>query len=86
MMLMFFIHFLSLSVWKSDAQPSLFGASQVPRLYFFSCSTQLSKKFILRINVKIPTIVGILTLINTTSERLKARNFFFLLVLYFMSS
>ena len=43
------------------------------------CSTQLSTKFILPINVKMPTIVGILTFIstiNTTSERLKARNFF----------
>ena len=45
----------------------------------FPCSTQLSKKFILLINVKMPTIVGILTfisMINTTSERLKARNLF----------
>ena len=44
----------------------------------FSNSTQLSSKFILLINVKMPTIVGILTFIsklNTTSERLKARNF-----------
>ena len=45
----------------------------------FSCSTQLSTKFILLINVKMPTIVGILTfisMINTTSERLRARNVF----------
>ena len=45
----------------------------------FSYSTQLSMKFILLINVKMPTIVGILTfnsIINTTSERLKARHFF----------
>ena len=45
----------------------------------FSCSTQLSMLFIMLINVKMPTIVGILTfisMINTTSERLKARNFF----------
>ena len=45
----------------------------------FSCSTQLSTKFILLINVKMPTIVSILTfisMINTTSERLKARNLF----------
>ena len=45
----------------------------------FSCSTQLRMKFILLINVKMPTIVGILTfisMINTTSERLKARNLF----------
>ena len=41
----------------------------------FSCSTQLSTKFILLINVKMLTIVGILTVINginTTS----AKNFF----------
>ena len=45
----------------------------------FSYSTQLSMTFILLTNVKMPTIVGILTfisMINTTSERLKARNFF----------
>ena len=45
----------------------------------FSYSTQLSTKFILLINVKMPTIVGILTfisMINTAAWRLKARNFF----------
>ena len=45
----------------------------------FPCSTQLSTKFILLINVKMPTIVGILTFIsriNATSERLKARKVF----------
>ena len=45
----------------------------------FSCSTNLSTKFILLINVKMQTNIGILTfisMINTTSERLKARNFF----------
>ena len=48
-------------------------------LKLLSYSTQLSMKFILLINVKMPTIVGILafiSMINTTSERLKARNFF----------
>ena len=42
----------------------------------FSYSTQLS---ILLINVKMPSIVGILTfisMINTTSERPKAQDFF----------
>ena len=55
----------------------------------FSCSNQLSMKFILLINVKMPTIVGILTIIsmiNTTSSRLKARNFFICQYLIFMSS
>ena len=50
----------------------------------FPCSTQLSTKFILLIHVKMPTIDGILTcmsMINTTSERLKARKFF--ICLYF---
>ena len=45
----------------------------------FTCSTQMSMKLILLINVKMPTIVGILTfisMINTTSERLEARHFF----------
>ena len=40
----------------------------------YPCSTKLSTKFILLKNVKMPTIVGILTfisMINTTSERLK---------------
>ena len=46
---------------------------------FFPCSTQLSRKFILLINVEMPTNVDILTFISmnyTTSERLKARKFF----------
>ena len=41
----------------------------------FPCSTQLSTKFILLINVKMPTLTFI-SMINTTSERLKAINFF----------
>ena len=55
----------------------LLSCPEVTKL--FPCSTQLSTKFILLINVKMPTIVGILTvmsMINTTSERLEARNFF----------
>ena len=56
-----------------------------PRGYktFFSYSTQLSTKFILFINIEMPTIVGI-SMISTTSERLKARPETLLLV--FMSS
>ena len=49
-----------------------------------SYSTQLSTKFILLINDKMPPTIGILTfisMINTTSEILKARNFF--ICLYF---
>ena len=45
----------------------------------FSSSTQLSTILFLLINVKMPTIVDILTfisMINTTSKKLKARNFF----------
>ena len=43
----------------------------------FSCSTQLSMKYILLINVKMPTFVGILTFIsriNTTYVSFRARN------------
>ena len=50
----------------------------------FSFSTRLSTTFILLINVKMPTIIGILTfisMINTTPERLKERDFF--ICLYF---
>ena len=45
----------------------------------FSCSTQLSMKFIMLIHAKMPTIVGILTfisMIDTMSERCKARKIF----------
>ena len=44
----------------------------------FPCSTQLSTKMILLINVKMPTVVGILTFISmiNTSDRLKAINVF----------
>ena len=46
---------------------------------FFLCLTQRSTKFTLLINVEMPTILCILTfisMINTTSERFKARNIF----------
>ena len=46
---------------------------------FFLCSTQLSMKLIMRVNVKMPTTVGILpfiSMINTASEHLKARTIF----------
>ena len=58
------------------------GATNTPGpevIKLLSCSAQLSTKFILLINVKMSTTVGILTFIsmtNTTSERLKAINFF----------
>ena len=58
--------------WSQTPKPG-------PEVKLFSCSTQLSMKCSLLINVKMPTIVGILTyisMINTTSERLKARHFF----------
>ena len=53
-----------------------------PRGYkLFSCSVQLSMKFVLLIHVKMPTIVGILTFIsriNTTSECLIHKLYLFL--------
>ena len=48
----------------------------------FSCSNQLSMKFIMFINVKMPTIVVILTfisMINTASESLKVREVYIFL-------
>ena len=41
---------------------------QVEVIKLFSCSTQLSMKFFLHINVKIPTIVGILTFYNRSGK------------------
>ena len=52
----------------------------------FICSIQLSMKFILLINVKMPTVVGILTFINrinTSSENFLARKSFVFLHLSF---
>ena len=51
--------------------------------------TDLSMKLIMLINVKMPTIVGILTfinMINTTSVRLKAKTSLFVDILVFISS
>ena len=42
--------------------PILRGKTGPEVIKLFSCSTQLSMKFYLLINVKMPTIVGILTL------------------------
>ena len=64
-----------------------FPSFEVIKLFFHAA--QLITKFILLIDVKIPTIVGILTfmsMINTTSERLKAKNFFSCRYFSFMSS
>ena len=47
--------------------------------FLVSYSIEVSMKYILLINVKMPTIVGILTfisMITTTSESLKARSLF----------
>ena len=60
-------------IYESERNPGL----EVIKL--FSCSTQLSRILIMLINVKMLTIVGILTfisMINTTSERFKASSFY----------
>ena len=49
---------------------------------FFSCSIQLSMKFILLINVKMPTIVGILTFIEQDKSK---KNLFFSIVVFMRS-
>ena len=75
----FFVSFL-VDEEERAGRESCFNCLPGPEVIkLFSCSTQLSMKFILLINVKMPTIVGILTfisMINTTYESLKARNFF----------
>ena len=75
-------------LFKCNKHPRItkIPSSGLKVIKLFSCSTQLSTEYILLINVKMPTIVGILTfiigiltlisMINTTSERLKPRNFF----------
>ena len=73
-------HVISKSVLKGTALDVSFLEEPGPEvLKLFSCSTQLSMKFIMLISVKMPTIVGILTfmsMINTTSEHVKARKVF----------
>ena len=54
-----------------------------------SCSTQLSTKFILLINVKMPTIVSILTFISMINKHLrdlKEETSLFVGILVFVSS
>ena len=67
--------------------PTIIPGLEVIKL--FLCSSQLSMKFIMLINVKMPTIVGILSfnsMINTASERLKARKVVFFTISDYMSS
>ena len=55
----------------------------------FSCSTQLSMKFIQLINVKMPTVVGILTFISrisATSECFKRKKTLFFNILLSIGS
>ena len=55
----------------------------------FSCSTQLSTKYILLISVRMPTIVGILTFISVLNKHLsdfKQETSLFVSILVFMSS
>ena len=71
----FFLCFqIILSAIPSECQTGPISGPEVIKT--FSCSTQLGMKCIMLINVKMPTIVGILTfisMINKISESLKAR-------------
>ena len=54
-----------------------------------TCSTQLQLKFILLVDVKIPTIVGIFTFIsrlNAKIESLKATELYFFTIVLYMSN
>ena len=52
----------------------------------FSCSTQLSTKFILLINVKMPTIVGILTFVSMHRSVWTIENSLLFSILVFINS
>ena len=56
----------------------------------YSCSSQLCMKFIMLIDIKMPTIVGILrciSMINTTFCEFKTKKgLYFLIILVFMNS
>ena len=68
---------------------SVWQQSGLELIKLFSCSTQLGMKFILLINVKMPTIVGILTFlsrIHTTSSCLRAGKMPHFFTFYLLSS
>ena len=78
-------------LWEDPTQKgsSILKISGPKVIKLFSYSTQLSIKFILLINIKMPTNVGILTcisMINTIYERLKAKKSLFVGILVSMSS
>ena len=63
--------FCKINLKIADNEESLITSEPGPKVIkLFSCSTQLSMKFILLINVKMATIVAILTLINRINSRL----------------
>ena len=55
---------------------SFFNVSGPEVIKHFTCSTQLSMKFILLVNVKMPTIVGILTFMSRINVTSGQENFF----------
>ena len=54
----------SLCLWCDNGSNDSWPVGNI----FFSCSTQLSTKFFLLLNVKMPTIVGILTFMTRTNS------------------
>ena len=67
----------------------VFRKSGIEVTKLFSCSTQLSMKFILLINFKMPTILGILTFIsgiNAAFNDLKQEKYLFFSISVYMSS
>ena len=69
---------LTVSFNMTLAEGDVNSGPKVIKLY--SCSTQLSTKFIMLINVKMPTIVGTLTFISRINNQEKSL-FFSILVL-----
>ena len=80
------------SVFRSGLIYGLISKHDPEVIKLFSCSTQLRMKFVLLINVKVPTIVGILTFMSgknsilSVSEPVKSRFFIFLYLCAFKIS
>ena len=62
------IHAVDVVCIRDYASDKVLGKSGPEVINIFSCSTQLDMKFFLLINVKMPTIVGILTFMSGKSS------------------
>ena len=68
-----FIAYVKREQVQESTVKSTSNGSGPEAIKLFSCTTQLNKKFILFINVKMPTVLTFISRINTASESFKAR-------------